>query len=219
MKTKSTKKGKAGKGVDLTQKKSNRLQSRGAIVALSVFIALILSAIAYFLVVGPQFDRVGPGSEFDVIGLEAQVKAKNDELTQLKAMRANLQNITEDQIDLVSRMLPSKENIPELLSQFEVIARQSGINITSIAVAELDETESVSTRQRLKAGNAVSAKKKKTVETLTVQLGVTAFNYQSLKLFLEGIQTHARLLDVDRFTFGTENPTHTISLRTYFLEP
>ena len=219
MKITSSKKEKAGKTLDLTKKKPSRLKSRGAIIALSIFVALILSAIAYFLVVGPQFARVGPGSEFDVLGLEAQVKAKNEELNQLKTMRTNLQNVTEDQIDLVARMLPSKKNIPELLAQFEVIARQSGINITSIAVAELEEIDSVSTRQRLKAGNAVSAKKKKTVETLTVQLGISAFNYQSLKLFLEGIQTHVRLLDVDRFTFGTENPTHTISLRTYYLEP
>lgn len=206
---------------DTPKKRSSLAKSRGAMIVLAIVIAALLSAIIYFLFVGPQFDRVGVGKEFDVASVEAQVDAQQETLDRLKELEGNLQDLSDTEIDLVSRILPSQEMIPELLAQLEVIAQTSGGSLTSVNISDVDGSENLSTRQQLQrqlSNNAAAAKTKQTLKTLNVQLSITAANYDSFERFLMAVENHTRIMDVQRFNFGVENQFHSVTVHTYYLE-
>jgi hypothetical protein len=192
--------------------------TKGAIVALAVMGSLLFSVLVYFLLIGPQFDRVGPGREFDVAALDSQIQQRDQLREQLKSLQQSYEDISTDDVDLLSRILPENENIPELLSQLETIARQSGVSLVSINIAEIEERGPQSARQRLEAqAQGANLGTASGTQTLNLQMEISAFSYQSYKQFLESLQAHVRLIDVDRFNYSAENQTHSIGARTYFL--
>jgi len=202
------------------KRKSQILKSRGAMVTFALLLAAVASALIYFLFVGPQFDKVGVGKLYDVATLDAKVTAQEQTLDQLTKLDTSLKSLSDTDIDLVSRVLPNDKLIPELLSQIEVIAQTSGISLASINIADVDDTEQLSTRQQLQKqlAEAVASDKKNKLKTLNIRLSVTAGSYQAFEQFVESLESHARILDIQRFNYGTENQFHSVTVNTYYLE-
>lgn len=200
--------------------KKNLFQSKASIISLSVVVSILLSGIIYFGFVKNQYDRVGVGKELDTVTLGEQLKNKQSQLDNLKKLQANFEAINDSDIDLVSRILPDEEQIPELLTQLEVIAKQSGVSLIGVNVSEVEEAGKQSASERLKAQLQQSNKAAAStgIKSISVQLDVSAFNYLSFRQFIDSLQSHTRLMDIQRFNFSTENQFHSITLHTYYLE-
>jgi hypothetical protein len=210
------------KGADAGGGKEGRAwyNSKTGIMTLSILLSLAFSFAIYFFYIGPQFDRVGPGKEFDVAALDQKVGEQEQILEQLKTLRQNFEAIDQEQVDLLSRMLPHSKDVPELLAQLEAIARQSGVDLITVNIAEVKDTTSQTARQRLQAqaGQAAATPRSNQIKEMTIQLEIGAYRYDTYRAFLLALQTHVRLLDVERYTFSTENDTHSLTLRTYYLD-
>ena len=173
---------------------------------------LILSAAFYFGLVSRQWNKAGAGKEWDVARARADFDAKNHELSQLKQLLGQYQSLAPDEIELASRILPQQQDIPELLTQLELLAQQNGVNILSLTSSEIKEEAGP-------AKNGVGAAANRTVpyQQLSIKLDLDVRDYRSWKSFLAALQSHARLLDVETFSFDLEQQQQTLTLKTYFL--
>lgn len=184
-------------------------------IAGAVIIALLMSVLVFFLYVFPQWNRVGQGKEFDQEALRQELRGKEQVHAQLKTLKENFDGIPQDQLETIGVVLPQGEQVPEILNQLETIARASGVNLSSVNVAAIEEIDTRSARQRLQAPAAAS--RGQAVKTLRIQLDVTAFQYQNFKRFVQNVQSNARIMDIQRISFSADSETHSILLNTYHL--
>ncbi len=197
-----------------TERKPFKL-SPGFVIAIAIVGSLLLSALVLFLYVWPQWNRVGLGKEFDNEALLRDLRSKEQVHQQLKALRANLESIPEEQLETIGVILPQQQLVPELMNQLETVARTSGVNLASVNITEVQEADTRSARQRLQQPNAASANSG--VKTLRIQIDITAFRYQNFERFIENLQANARIMDIQRLTFRSDSETHTVFLHTYYL--
>jgi Tfp pilus assembly protein PilO len=175
---------------------------------------LLVSGLAYAFIVSPQWKRVGAGRELDVAAAQNDTAARERYLDQLQDLQENYQAIDQASIDLLARMLPRGKGAPELLHQIEAMARSSGVNLTNINIAEVQED----VRRGTAAQRAAAQQKKSEVKQLLIQVQVTAYDYPSFRSFLEAIQSHTRILDVENFVFTTEKEIQQLTLKAYYIE-
>lgn len=196
----------------------SRLQSKRALVGWTALLSVLISAGAFFLVVQPQWNRVGAGKELDVASIENTLQERERYLNQLKALRANFEKIPSSDVDLLARVLPTNKAIPELLTQLEAIGQQSGVDVADVNISEVAESRT-SARQQLQqeVAKTQTASGAKSIKSLNVQIQVTTDRYDRFKLFLESLQTNNRLLDVESYLFSTDQEIQTVTLKTYYL--
>lgn len=175
---------------------------------------LVVSGLAYFFIVSPQWKRVGPGRELDVAAAQNDTAARERYLNQLQELQENYLAIDPSSIDLLARMLPRGKAAPELLHQIEAMARSSGVNLTNINISEIQDE----VRRGTAAQRAAAQQQKSDIKQLLIQVQVTAYDYPSFRSFLEAIQSHTRILDVENFVFTTEKEIQQLTLKAYYLE-
>jgi hypothetical protein len=208
------------KKVEEQGKKTNGLfATRRALMGWTVLGVVVVSCASFFLIVSPQWSRVGAGKELDVAGLESTYTERERALNQIKSLRDNYDKIEQAEIALLSNILPTQKNIPELLQQLEAIARQSGVSLIDINISEVTE-KAITARQALQqeVGSAAAAQKGKEIKQLNIQLQVTTSQYPAFKQLLEQLQSHTRLLDVESYLMSTEDETQSITLKAYYIE-
>ena len=195
-----------------------RLSSKRSLVGGTALICVLISAGAFFLVVQPQWSRVGVGKELDVAAMQATLDERERYLSQLKSLRSNYEAIPADQIVLLSSILPTDKHVPELLTQLEAIGQQTGVDITDINISDVTEA-SASARQQLQqevSGNNPRSTAK-SVKAVNIQLQVTTDKYDRFKPFIEALQTNDRILDVESYTFSTDQEVQTAMIKAYYL--
>lgn len=213
--------------MDLTQGKhsveqiAGRLQSKRALVGWTSFLCVAVSAASFFFVVWPQWNRVGTAKELDVAAMEATLNERESYLAQLKALRANYEKIPQEDITLLSRILPTSRAVPELIQQLEAMSRESGVGLSSVNLSDVAETRA-SARQQLQAevgGAPAAVSKDKSVKQVTVQLQIETTQYDRFKQFINALQSNDRILDVESYLFASDQEIQTVTARTYYLQP
>lgn len=203
------------------QKKSlgNELNKTSNVVAISIFLAILISAAAYYLMIKPQLDRVGPGKELDVAAVTQDLEEQKRLHADLKLLEENFNKIDPANIELLSTVLPSEESLPELLSQLEMMANSAGLDLKRVSITEV-EAQAVSARQRLQqeVDGAQAAPTTKGLKEVVIQMELDAFTYSSFKSFVKLLETHRRLIDIETFSFQTDNDTQRVQAKTYYLE-
>lgn len=201
-------------------KSKMNLRSKRALIGWTVLACVAISVAAYFLVVSPQWQRVGPGRELDIAALEETQQARDRYLTQLKTLKANYEKISQTDIALLARALPTTQAVPELIQQLEAMGRESGLEVASVNIAEVSEARGGSTKQQLQqevSGGAAKAVDK-SVKQLNVQLQVNTDRYDRFRQFLSALQTNDRILDIDSYLFASDQDVQSISVKTYYLQ-
>ena len=191
--------------------------SRSSITALTVLGVIIVSGLGYYFLVKRQLDRVGPGREIDVATAAATLEQQQGYLAQLKSLKTNFEAIDPSSVDLLSQVLPAEKAVPELLAQLEVIARQTGVDLRSVNITDVEQT-GPSARQRLRqeVGGAAPVVPGNVKEML-VQIEISAFTYRAYKDFISALESHTRVIDAQNFSFQTEQETQNITVKTYYL--
>ena len=206
------------KELKLSDKKPSRLKTRGGVIGLSVLLGITISAGSYYLMIKPQLDRVGPGRELDIETISANLEQQKKSLSELKLLQDNFNEINPDDVILLSNVLPNDKAVPELLSQLETIALTSGVDLTRVSISEI-QAETLSARDRLQQEVSAAGTNQTTkgLKELLLQIEVDAFNYNSFKIFLNSLESHTRLIDVQSFNFQSENDQQRITAKTYYL--
>lgn len=133
------------------------------------------------------------------------------ELTQ--AYENNKENI--DKIDLI---LPTKEDIPNLLVQVESLVFEQGLILDKLEVtAPPEETGGTISAEDVRARKENPVTK---YETLNISLSFTG-DYSALKNFLKAAEENMRLIDIDSISMSQEAENigifkFDLSLKTYY---
>ncbi len=127
--------------------------------------------------------------------LQNELGAKNRLETQLRDKLSALNKLVDFQTivtadeEVVSRVLASEAKVPELLTQVDLIARESGLNVDrlSYSLGEATEEEAILS-----------------YSVVNVSLGATG-SYDQITGFLANLENAARLVNVNTFRFATES--------------
>ncbi len=117
--------------------------------------------------------------------LNTQLTEKLDNLNKIESY----ETVIKDYETLVSKVLLSKPMVPELLTQVDTIAKESGLEVTKLTYSFTEA--------------AKVEKEGPDYPLVNVSLGATG-NYEQLVAFFENIEKAARFVYVDNFRFSEE---------------
>lgn len=160
---------------------------KNAIILISVlvFIAIL------FLLDLPAYNKASL--------LRSEIKRHQNLLKEKKELAIKVNQLKQvyesrkSEIENVYYSLPSAEDIPGLIVQFEALVSENGL-----ILEELDFFE-----KKVKKTEEVETKTPESFKTLEVTLSATG-RYQSFKSFLEALELNIRLMDIKIIQFSSE---------------
>jgi len=166
----------------------------------------------------------------DVPGVQGVLKIRKDIETQKQVLLddqdfvATVKELSQayqenkENIDKIGLILPSKEDIPNLIVQVESLVFEQGLILDKLEVTTpTEETGGTINPEDVRAKEETSTEKYK---TLTIGLGFTG-DYSALKNFLKATEENMRLIDIDSIGISPESEESGIfkfdlSLKTYY---
>ena len=147
-------------------------------------------------------------------GLERNKQTQQD-------LIAAYNTISDSELDLLlNQHLPAKADTGNLLIALEDVARRHDVTINNVSfqdTASRAQPQTTVQRQRLAAA-AAESQQQPSIEKLEFTLSLVA-SYEDFKAFLESLESHIRLIDVDSVSFGgSARGIYSISLvaKTYY---
>jgi len=157
-------------------------------------ICIGIIAVLGFLVLYPSFKTYNP--------LKKEVADKNTLSTQLATKLANLESlkefksVVEQNSTLVQQVLVNEAMVPQLLTQIDQVARESGLTVTKLNYSFSDPTI------KQVSADGETFLPESPFKTVDVSLG-TDGNFDQLVTFLANTENSARLVSVDTFRYTT----------------
>ncbi|MBU1118584.1 type 4a pilus biogenesis protein PilO [Patescibacteria group bacterium] len=140
--------------------------------------------------------------------IESSIESLSVTMTNYEAIKENAEKIND--------VLPTKEQVPELLYQLEAIAeKEAGVSFAGVSFANSAEQQNEESTQELPSG----------VHTMNVAVQIHG-TYPGLKRYLDAIEQNIRIIDVTSVQFSgayqlDESPDlfeYQISMNAYYVE-
>lgn len=145
-------------------------------------VCLVVSIVLFFVVIQPSIKNK-PELEKQLVQkktLESQLKVKLAKLNDLEMYK----EIVDKDSSMIDKVLVSEASVPELLSEVDTIARDSGFEVT-----------------RLSYSPGKSTSGELGYDSVNVSLGVSG-NYDQYIAFLQAAESAARLIDIESFRYA-----------------
>ena len=171
----------------------------------AVFIPVLILGIGLFgyLIVWPKYQNLN--AERGLLATKkADVESRKNSLASVNGLISELKNNL-DELEPMDEALPTAPRIPELLANFDYLARQSGLSITKLQISQGPSLEPTGPE-----GFPVQIDDQEIVEVLstTENLGLMVVDgsfrgrYVNLQTFLLNLEQNLRLQDVQNSTLG-----------------
>ena len=171
----------------------------------AVFIPVLILGIGLFgyLIVWPKYQNLN--AERGLLATKkADVESRKNSLASVNGLISELKNNL-DELEPMDEALPTAPRIPELLANFDYLARQSGLSITKLQISQGPSLEPTGPE-----GFPVQIDDQEIVELLstTENLGLMVVGgsfrgrYVNLQTFLLNLEQNLRLQDVQNLTLG-----------------
>ena len=151
--------------------------------------------------------------------LRSQIKNKSEELRQLRERSARLNSLLSNQstlkvnLKLVDVAIPSKDDVPNLMTQIQRIATESGVVLKALQFGSGALTTSGTTGSRIAAD--------KTIKRVVLQV-LAEGAFANIQSFLRNLENASRLLTVDSLSFESKKDvgriTSTMVLTSYYID-
>ncbi|MBT6401322.1 type 4a pilus biogenesis protein PilO [candidate division WWE3 bacterium] len=157
-------------------------------------VALGLTAALFFVIIYPTMKKLPI--------LREELQAKSTLENQLRTKLANLnklldfETVVEENASVLERVLVSNATVPELLTQVDIIAKNSGLSVNKLSYS---------------FGEATEADALLSYSVVNISLGAVG-NYSQVETFLTNLENSARLVDVSTYRFAAENSEDTVGL-------
>ena len=163
-------------------------------------ISLALAAALVFLLISPFW--------LSVKALKQELVLKKEEVAKIEELLAKTQQLNQEyeevseDIEKVFSSLPSEEDIPRLLIQFDALAAASGLLFESIGFGDL-AGEKKERSSRDEADQASISQAKRTIPSfLNLPLNVNIKgSYEAFGLYMDALEKNIRSMDVNRIRF------------------
>lgn len=180
-----------------TQSKQKMSREFKLISFLAVLIILILS---FLFVLKPEYNKI--------VKIRQEFKTKQEEFANqknyfddIKKLISNYQKITSADIEKINNVLPQKKDIAGLFVQMEAIAKESGLNLLGLDIAERKEPPEL---EKLK------------IRELDIALNLSGGDYFAFKKFINAVESNLRIMDITSINFSPEAETYALDLKTYY---
>ncbi|MBU2229331.1 type 4a pilus biogenesis protein PilO [Patescibacteria group bacterium] len=185
-------------------------------------VVVLLLVLSTYLIILPKYKQIADEGYLDYEQKQQTLEAKKNELRELQKLQEELSQITTVEMERLERILPSSKDIPDIFLQMESLARESGLTVSRVSIAE--------TSGRSSNSNSSAAKNSETnvnqaggIQTITISLSVEGnTTYDSLKILLDNIEDNMRIVDLDSLSYSppeTEgDSSFSVNLATYYLE-
>lgn len=159
--------------------------------------SVVFGLLMVLLIAVPRISNI-PSLTEGIKDNQSKLGNLNEKYVKLTDLLAH-QEALESDLSFVDAALPDKENIPELLSQIEKIASESGVSIRALHFGT----------GPIEPGKAGKEKKYSTVQLQAEADG----SYANLGSFLNNLENASRLIFVDSLRFSQETIRDTQRLR------
>lgn len=139
--------------------------------------------------------------------VKAEVSRKEIELTAINALVAQTEQIKKEQKEFeresvkISLVLPEKNDIPNLLVQFETIALANGLILESINFSQTDEENQKQSGAIQWDSAGGPPKTKGPFQSSEIELALSG-TYSAFKNFLKALENNIRASNVESISFG-----------------
>ncbi len=153
-------------------------------------VSLVITLILVFAVLMPSLQSAPDLKEElqNARNLEGQLRTKLGVLNKL----LDFEVIVDENAKLFTKALADEASVPELLTQIDTIAKESGLEVTKLSYSITD------------VGGAEDDETAITYQAVIVNLG-TLGGYNQITTFLQNLSNSARLVDVVSYRFSGEN--------------
>lgn len=162
----------------------------GGVVGL--FLLIILPSIGDLPILKQEYESANT--------LRNQLQSKLEALNEFEAVESAVNENSE----LVSKALASEADVPELLTQIDTIAKESGLSVVKLSYSF---AEGPSTLQQQEEAADYSK--------VLVTLGVEG-NYAQMVAFLDNLENSARVVTVDRYRYSRGNDEDSTTIGVTF---
>lgn len=174
---------------------------------LSLLILIVGISLAFFFIL-PIWD------EIDILKLKKEVA--DEEANSYKSIIVHIDDLSakynqaSSDLDKLALAIPSDQQFPELLIQFEEMVKRNGLVATSIKLEGAEEAPKDQIGGR------------RSIRTLSMSIGVDG-SYSGFKGFLEDVEKNVRLMNISAISFTkptdekSEVMKFNIKLNSYYL--
>lgn len=161
----------------------------------------------------------------EILDLRREVETQQEKLSQKQLLLAKAEELrkkyeeNEENLKKVNYILPSGEDVPNLIVQFEALALEAGVALEGIKIYQVEEE----VQSRAAAARAAQETAQKDYQTLSANLTLKG-SYSSFKNLIELIERNIRLIDITAINISVESIEETetpifnfdIDLKTYY---
>jgi Tfp pilus assembly protein PilO len=200
------------------KKKSNILAKN---FGFALFLSyLIIGVVFYIFIFSPLMEKRSLYNSSVLETKKSELLNKEKLLKELKQANDIYQKITPELKNKMFQILPQAPDLPELYSDLEILAKQSGFELKSVSAVILENKKKDNVVNKLNSPVPVEfeIQNLKTTKEIKISLVINGSGYTQFKQFLDLIEHNIRILDIESYTYSPEDTSHSLVLRTYFYE-
>lgn len=170
-------------------------------------IVLIVGAGSYFVLL-PKYRLYMLQKDSELTSLRTTLEQEKSRLEKLQNTQLQFEKFEQNEnIQKLSKVLPTKREISDLFNQFEGITQQADFTLLNLSVSEdLSENSSNPSGE---------------LKSLRVQINVSGGGYNSMKGFLTLLEDNIRLFDINSLTFTPNiigQTNYNLVITTYYID-
>lgn len=178
-------------------------------IIIAVFLVIAILILSYLLTFNKEYNKIKSLGTVDYQKKINELESKKSNLAQIEKVYDSYKKISQEEIEKLSIMLPPEKDVPSLFIEMEALAKESGLALNSIDVAQAG---AVSITAGVAEGSATLNMKK-----LNINLKIQGIDsYDRLKLFLGNVEKSIRILDLNSLSYSPAQDSYSISLVTYY---
>jgi len=162
---------------------------------------IVILGLGYAFLFAPQLDAVRRSNRLQQLAEEK--RSKTEVLAGLRQLEENFRMIPDDDVRRVSAMIPREDDLPGIITSLEAASRNAGVTLSSVSF-------STQTRALLPGTN---------ISAIQMNLQLSNASYDRFKLFLEALERHLRLFDIQTVNMAPATASYTLRMRAYVQAP
>lgn len=179
-------------------------------ILITVILIIIIFTFSYLYFFKDEISEIRKVGVVDYQKKLDELEVKKRNLSELKSVFEKYEKLRKEEIEKLDMILPSDKDIPSLYIQLDAFAKDVGLNLSSIEIAEKGVTT-------LKANQPGSTATSLGLKSVSISIAIKGIDsYSKLKLFLNSIEKNIRLFDISSITYSPSVDAYKISLTTYY---
>jgi hypothetical protein len=179
----------------------------------AVGIVVIILGLGGWFLLKPLYTDLRTSTQVD--SLKDRIVETQNRLVILKRQAKTWEELQQGEQENINLVLPSVNDLPNLIVQLEALAKQTKFNLQGIAISEKGELNKTTNTRSGSVASTIAKGLPSGVRTLKITITLEGGDYTRLKEFLQATQSAWRLLDVNSLSFARDG-SYAVELSAYY---